>query len=104
MRNTLRQSLFFLVIWLVSSNAPSNAQAFNPILNFSDLISGPDTGLGDGLGSGVIVTFWGQNLGSSQSDSSITFTDAGGNTHSPAYVYYWKNADGALPGGAGEPI
>lgn len=95
MRNTIRQFLFFLAFWLVSSSA----QAIDPVLNFSDLISGPDTGLGDGLGSGVIVTIWGQHLGSSQSGSSITFTDSGGNTHSPAYVYYWKNADGALPGG-----
>jgi hypothetical protein len=70
-----------------------------PLLNFSDLISGPDSGLNDGLGSGVIVTIWGQNLGSSQSDSTISFTDAGSNIAKPAHVYYWKNADGSLPGG-----
>ncbi len=69
------------------------------VLNFTDLISGPGTGLGDGLGSGVVVTVWGQNLGASQADSTITFTDSSGATSSPAHVYYWKNADGELPGG-----
>lgn len=95
MTSIIRQPLFFLAIWLISSTA----HAFNPVLNFSDLISGPDTGLGDGLGSGVIVTIWGQNLGSSQSGSTITFTDSSGSSHGPAHIYYWKNADGALPGG-----
>ena len=73
--------------------------AVAPKLNFTDLISGPATGLGDTLGSGVIVTVWGQNLGSSQSDSIITFTDSGDNVINSAKVYYWKNADGELPGG-----
>jgi hypothetical protein len=70
-----------------------------PKLNFSDLISGPDTGLGDGLGNGVVVTIWGQGLGSTQDSSTITFTDSSGTSTSPAHVYYWKNADGKLPGG-----
>jgi hypothetical protein len=75
------------------------AIAATPVLNFSDLISGPSTGLGDGKGSGVIVTVWGQHLGSAQRSSNITFTDSEGIERDVAYVYYWKNADGKLPGG-----
>jgi len=85
--------MFSVLSAVVSSSFAS------PTLNFSDLISGPDTGLGDGLGSGVVVTIWGQGLGSSQSGSSITFTDSAGSTSTPAHIYYWKNADGQLPGG-----
>ena len=70
-----------------------------PKLNFTDLISGPDTGLGDGKGSGVVVTIWGQGLGSDRKSSTITFTDSEGKTSAPAHIYYWKNADGQLPGG-----
>lgn len=68
-----------------------------PVLRFSDLISGPDTGLGDGLGSGVVVTVWGQGLG--ETEGRVVFTDAAGATHDAAHVYYWKRADGALPSG-----
>jgi len=70
-----------------------------PSLLFTDLISGPDTGIGDSLGSGVIVTVWGQNLGATQGDSAISFTDSGGTKRAAAHVYYWKNADGVLPSG-----
>ena len=65
-----------------------------PVLNFSDIISGPATGLNDGSGEGAIVTVWGNRLGSSQGDSTITVCGS-----APAHVYYWKNADGRLPGG-----
>lgn len=92
--------LFFLSVTLIGFSIPNISQALpNPKLNFSDLITGPDSGLGDGQGSGVIVTIWGQNLGSSQGNSSITFIDSGGNYRTPVHVYYWKNADGKLPGG-----
>lgn len=70
------------------------AFAAKPILHFSDLTSGPATGLGDGNGSGAIVTVWGHNLGTSQGDSAIY---VGGNESS--YVYYWGNSDGASGGG-----
>lgn len=70
-----------------------------PILAFSDLVSGPDVGLGDGLGSGVIVTVWGQNLGSSQGDSVIEYCDALAVCRAAAHVYYWKNANGVAPSG-----
>ncbi|MCG8537586.1 MAG: hypothetical protein MI808_21055 [Pseudomonadales bacterium] len=71
----------------------------DPFLAFSDLISGPDTGIGDGKGSGVIVTVWGQGLGSSQGTSKIYYTDSSGTKREAAHVYYWKNADGELPSG-----
>jgi hypothetical protein len=70
------------------------AYAAAPTLNFSDLINGPRTGNGDGVGSGVIVTIWGNNLGSTQGGSTITVGGV-----APAHIYYWKNADGTLPGG-----
>lgn len=65
-----------------------------PTLCFSDIVSGPKTGNSDGVGSGVIVTVWGSELGSSQGTSKI-YIGAVESDH----VYYWKNADGELPGG-----
>lgn len=88
--------ILFSVFLSILLSSPAWA---TPQLNFSDLISGPDTGIGDGLGSGVIVTIWGQGLGASQGDSTITFTDSIGTEHTGTHVYYWKNADGNLPGG-----
>ncbi|MFC1747514.1 hypothetical protein ACFL2V_01765 [Pseudomonadota bacterium] len=70
-----------------------------PTLNFTDLINGPSSGLGDELGSGAIVTIWGYNLGSEQDTSKIYFKQTGSDAIEVAYVYYWKSADGALPGG-----
>jgi hypothetical protein len=87
------------LIWLLSIFFVGQAYAIDPVLHFSDLVSGPDTGLGDGLGSGVVVTVWGQHLGSSQGSSDISFIDADGIDGGPVHVYYWKNADGELPGG-----
>ena len=72
------------------------------VLNFSDLINGPKSGLNDGLGEGAIVTVWGNNLGSSQGTSKLYFKDSQNNTHEAAHIYYWKNADGQLPGGPAE--
>ena len=73
--------------------------AAQPKLNFIDIDSGPSTGLGDGLGSGTIVTFWGNNLGSSQNGSKVKFRASNGDVLDAAYIYYWKDANGALPGG-----
>jgi hypothetical protein len=72
----------------------SSAVYASPTLNFSDLINGPRTGNTDGVGSGAIVTIWGNNLGSTQGSSTITVGDT-----APSHIYYWKNADGTLPGG-----
>lgn len=66
-------------------------------LTFSDITSGPDTGLGDGLGSGSIVTVWGYGLGDDQGTSQIYFTDNLSQERVAAHVYYWKRADGNLP-------
>lgn len=73
-------------------------EIFAPRINFTDLESGQATGLGDGLGDGAIVTVWGQNLGSAQGNSTIQFVDSS-LTARTGHVYYWKNADGTLPGG-----
>ena len=70
-----------------------------PVLYFSDIINGPKSGLGDGLGQGAIVTVWGVNLGNLQGGSKIYFKDSNDVSVEAAHVYYWKNADGALPGG-----
>lgn len=78
---------------------PVSGTTGTPILLFSDLVSGPDVGLGDGLGSGVIVTVWGQNLGSAQGDSVIEYCDALAVCRAAAHVYYWKNANGVAPSG-----
>jgi hypothetical protein len=67
------------------------------VLRFTDLISGPATGLGDSLGSGVIVTIWGQGLGDELGE--VLFTDSLGVERSAAHIYYWKRADGVLPSG-----
>lgn len=84
----------------VSSNGTVPVTTHNsPILNFSDITSGPKTGLGDGKGSGAIVTIWGDNLGASQGTSDVYIKDSAGNTYPATYIYYWKNADGQLPGG-----
>jgi len=69
--------------------------AADPVLYFTDLTSGPDTGIGDGLGSGTIVTVWGVNLGSSQGSNKIYYKDSTGTSREAAYVYYWENADPA---------
>jgi len=69
-----------------------------PYLAFTDLITGPDTGIGDGNGSGVIVTAWGHNLGSTKGSSTIEYCDSLAACRA-GHVYYWKNADGVLPSG-----
>ena len=75
---------------------PLSAHA-TPALNFSDIDSGPKTGNTDGVGSGAIVTVWGNDLGATQGTSKIYV----GNVEATA-IYYWKNADGDLPGGPAE--
>lgn len=76
-----------------------------PVLRFSDLISGPSSGNSDAAGGlssvqhGAIVTVWGQGLGDQQGSSRIWLQRANGSRVAAAYVYYWKAADGGLPGG-----
>lgn len=87
-----------ILLLVIMGGVASNVSAAKPVLNFTDLISGPDTGLGDGKGSGVIVTVWGQFLGSSQGSGTIKYCDSSSTCRS-GHVYYWKNADGNLPSG-----
>ena len=70
-----------------------------PVLNFQDIESGSATGNSDPYGNGAIVTIWGSNLGSSQGTSQVYFRDSSGTIRQAGHVYYWKNADGQLPGG-----
>jgi uncharacterized protein (TIGR03437 family) len=81
--------VFFMLTFIVSS-----AIAATPVINFSDIDSGPATGNTDGVGSGAIVTIWGNNLGSSQGSSKVYVGSV-----EATVIYYWKNADGTLPGG-----
>lgn len=79
----------------------STAWGASPVLYFSDLTSGPAVatnaisgGLGDGKGTGAIVTIWGVNLGtptltSGQPQSGYSIS-AGG--QAPSYIYEWGNA------------
>jgi hypothetical protein len=93
-------SLVALSIFLSMSGSAISASTATagtpPALFFSDLNVASNTGLTDGSvkNQGAIVTIWGTNLGSSQGTSTITVGGV-----APAYIYYWKNADGTLPGG-----
>ena len=85
----------FVVAVMLAGFLITPLRAFaGPVLNFSDLDSGPSSGNSDGIGSGAIVTIWGNNLGSTQGASTVS---VGGVP--AAAVYYWKNADGTLPSG-----
>lgn len=101
MQNTIIRVLRIscLIVTALFVAAPKGAFASEPYLAFSDLISGPDTGIGDNLGSGVIVTVWGQHLGDTQGSSKIYYTDSQGTRREAAHVYYWKRANGVLPSG-----
>ncbi len=91
--------LLSLFIWFTLL---SSAYAVVPVLNFSDITSGPKTGLGDGVGEGAIVTIWGQNLGDTQGASTIQFIDSAAvswNITTYSHVYYWCKADGGTSGG-----
>jgi hypothetical protein len=86
-------------ILILMSFISSDVFAIAPKINFTDLISGPSTGLGDKKGEGVIVTIWGQSLGSIPDESKVFFTDSLSVKREVSHLYYWKNADGNLPGG-----
>jgi len=94
-----RSKLGCFFILTVAAVISQNALAQQPFLAFSDLISGPDTGLDDGKGSGVVVTLWGQNLGPARSENKVFYVDSSGVSREAAHIYYWKNADGTLPSG-----
>ncbi len=97
--------IFSFLVALTSLFFVSPAHAAASVLNFSDLTSGPKAGNTDTAGGldasqhGAIVTVWGNNLGSAQGSSKIYFKDSTGTSREAVHVYYWKNADGQLPGG-----
>ncbi len=64
-----------------------------PVLNFTDIISGPATGNTDTQGSGAIVTVYGNNLGSTQGTSTIYVGGV-----EATQIYYWRNATGSNAG------
>ncbi len=91
MRKITIQVLTLLILLLGTTSC---VRAAEPVIYFSDINSGPKNGNTDGFGSGAIVTIWGVFLGANQSNSKIYVGDA-----EVTDIYYWKNADGNLPGG-----
>jgi len=94
--NRLLMTITCWILLALGSVSVVSAQEV-PVLAFSDLISGPSSGLGDGLGEGAIVTLWGYSLGESR--GQVLVTDSSGNEQKAAHIYYWKKADGRSPGG-----
>lgn len=92
MQKQILKLILLLFLFLILPNFTQAAPV--PALNFSDIESGPKTGNTDGVGSGAIVTIWGNYLGSSQGTSKIYVGD-----QEATAIYYWKNADGQLPSG-----
>ena len=92
--------LILVVMLSVFLIMPWRAFAASPVLNFSDIDSGPSTGNTDGAGGltsaqhGAIVTIWGNNFGSSRGTSNVYIGGV-----AAAHIYYWKDADGTAPGG-----
>ena len=91
--------VLIIVFFLMSLSLSVSSVRAESVLHFSDIISGPKTGLGDGLGEGAIITIWGNNLGSFQGSSKVYFKDSLNHVYESAYVYYWVNADGQSGGG-----
>lgn len=90
---------------LVGTPCPPAAQDDSATkIAFVDLINGPNTGMGDGNGDGVIVTVWGNNLDDistgrqGATGKRVVFIDSTLTERAP-YVYYSQNADGTTPGG-----
>ncbi|MEI8361011.1 MAG: IPT/TIG domain-containing protein [bacterium] len=95
MQKQVFKLIFLISLFLILPNLTQAAPI--PVLNFSDIDSGPKVGNTDGVGSGAIVTIWGNYLGSATGTSKVYV----GNVEATA-IYYWKNADGQLPGGPAE--
>jgi hypothetical protein len=93
--------LFFFEVALAQGAPellPISTQSF---LHFTDIDDGPSTGLGDGLGSGAIVTVWGSGLGASQGEGQVWFKDSIGGVKESSYIYTWDHADGDSDGSGG---
>ena len=96
-RNPKSLMALMMFVGFIISSFWTTAQAASPVLNFSDIISGPKMGLNDGLGEGAIVTVWGQNLGDTQGASKIYIDNK-----EAAHIYYWGKADGNMATGPAE--
>ncbi|MCH8499088.1 MAG: hypothetical protein LAT63_11465 [Marinobacter sp.] len=95
---TIRVSHQVLLLLLaVIFFAPNVTAQSQPLIAFSDLISGPSEGLNDGKGEGAIVTVWAYHL--SGTPGRVLITDSAGVTRQAAHTYYWKRADGQGPSG-----
>jgi len=92
----LAYSSLITILFLLSLSHLAHAQE-PPLIVFSDIISGPSTGLNDGRGEGAIVTIWGYRFG--EYPGKVYVTDSSGSRSPAAHVYYWKRADGKSPGG-----
>jgi hypothetical protein len=79
------KKIFIIILFLFFTSTIQAA----PVLYFSDITSGPKTGLTDDqvTNQGAIVTIWGAGLGSSQGDSTISACGA-----APSHIYTWANA------------
>lgn len=75
-----------------------NAFAANPVLFFSDLTWGPNTGWEQGTTKGAAVTVWGLNFGAAGSGSSLTVNGANILSTDSTYIAEW-NVNGMTPGG-----
>ena len=93
-RSKVAKTVFTTAIVIVLLASGSTSFAAGPVLYFSDITSGPNSGNTDGAGGlsrlqhGAIVTVWGKNLGSTQGDSRVYVNGA-----EAAHIYYWENAD-----------
>jgi hypothetical protein len=105
MAKSITQLCCLVITLLLGVSCIEYVVAASPVLHFSDITSGPKTGNTDGAGGlsssqhGAIVTVWGNFLGATQGSSKIFIRDVSGNMYESAHIYYWKNADGTLPGG-----
>jgi len=75
-----------LIILLAGSLTKANA---GPVLFFSDLTSGPNTGWNQSSTQGAAVTIWGLNLGASDGTSSVNVGGVPIASNDPTYIAEW---------------
>jgi len=75
----MRFKWMLLICLLVSSIV--KAQQAPPVLFFSDLIFGPNTGWNNGSSQGAAVTIWGENFGATRGSSYVTIGGAQATTY-----------------------
>jgi hypothetical protein len=81
-----------LVVWVLATGRSDGARP-GPVLCFSDLVGGPNSGStesspgGPAAGDGAIVTVWGFNLGTGGGDDKLYCNGA-----EASFYYYWGPA------------